>query len=150
MITTALTAAITSVATGVATAVATPFSNRLQSLIEQAPVTPLITVPASVGALVITCCYPLWRGKVGTSGRWAAAVATVVLWPFRRIQWPQGLRSWAGRMLLPLAVGYIAAWPGGVHRPGWGWWSSKWSRRPARVSPRESCVSSPLSRTWRR
>ncbi|WP_182903717.1 hypothetical protein [Microbispora sp. H10830] len=109
MVTTALTAAVTSVATLVATAVATPFSNRLQSLIEQAPVTPLITVPASVGALVSICCYPLWRGKVRTSGRWAAAVAGVVLWPFRRIQWPQGLRSWAGRMLVPLAVGYIAA-----------------------------------------
>ncbi|MEU8278625.1 hypothetical protein ACFYOK_20355 [Microbispora bryophytorum] len=109
MVTTALTAAVTSVATLVVTAVATPFSNRLQSLIEQAPVTPLITVPVSVGALVSICCYPLWRGKVMTSGRWAAAVAAVVLWPLRRIQWPQGLRSWAGRMLVPLAVGYIAA-----------------------------------------
>ncbi|MEV1200022.1 hypothetical protein [Microbispora rosea] len=109
MVTTALTAAVTSVATLVATAAATPFSNRLQSLIEQAPVTPLITVPASVGALVIICCYPLWRGKVRTPGRWAAAVAAVALWPFHQIQWPQGLRSWAGRMLVPLAVGYIAA-----------------------------------------
>ncbi len=109
LVTTALTAAVTSVATLVATAAAAPFSNSLQRFIEQAPVSPLITVPASVGAIVIICCYPLWRGRVRTPGRWAAAVAAVALWPFHRIQWPQGLRSWAGRLLVPLAVGYIAA-----------------------------------------